>query len=277
MLHTFRAKSTIAIHIYFQRELNKNKYSALNFELILFIWMNLIFMGTLPVITLVILNILILKNLISTLKVKEEPSIPTRPIRKSISLGNHNCPASINLSPNEFASKPTKKKKKMKPKEIKLAKVGLYIVLIFVLCHSVRWVPNFYELTHSGDNQPHWVTIFMHLSHFVLVFNSSVNFYVYCLTHLDIIKNMKQCFSKKTHYVRSRYESVSQSTARRMSALTSLQIRKTSFSGSATLDQQNAHQTRLQSIMEGMKESVTMPMLSTIATQIEESDDDDEW
>ena len=88
---------------------------------------------------------------------------------------------------------------------------------------------------------------------------------------------MKQCFSKKTHYVRSRYESVSQSTARRMSALTSLQIRKTSFSGSATLDQQNAHQTRLQSIMEGMKESVTMPMLSTIATQIEESDDDDEW
>ena len=239
------------------------------------IWMNLIFMGTLPVITLIILNILILKNLIANLKAKEETSIPTRPmIRKSISLGNQSCPASIKMNQYEFTL--STKKKKMKPKEIKLAKVGLYIVLIFVLCHSVRWVPNFYELTHPGADEPYWVTIFMHLSHFVLVFNSSVNFYVYCLTHLDIVKNIKQCFSKKTNYMRSKYESASQSTARRMSALTSLQIRKSSLSSLATSEQQQAHKTRLQSIMEGMKESVTMPMLSTV-TQTDESDDDDEW
>ena len=239
------------------------------------IWMNLIFMGTLPVITLIILNILILKNLISNLKSKEEPSMPTRPIiRKSISLGNYSCPATVKLNQNEFAL--STKKKKIKPKEIKLAKVGLYIVLIFVLCHSVRWVPNFYELIHSGADQPYWVTVFMHLSHFVLVFNSSVNFYVYCLTHLDIFKNMKQCFRKKTNYMRSRYESASQSTARRMSALTSLQIRKTSTSSLTTSEQrQQEHKTRLQSIMEGMKESVTMPMLSKIAEP--EESDDDEW
>ena len=103
----------------------------------------------------------------------------------------------IKMHQHEF--KLSTKKKKMKPKEIKLAKVGLYIVLIFVLCHSVRWVPNFYELTHPGADEPYWVTIFMHLSHFVLVFNSSVNFYVYCLTHLDIVKNIKRCFSKKTN------------------------------------------------------------------------------
>ena len=76
--------------------------------------------------------------------------------------------------------------------------------------------------------------------------------------------------------MRSKYESASQSTARRMSALTSLQIRKSSLNSLATSEQQQAHKTRLQSIMEGMKESVTMPMLSSM-TQNDESDDDDEW
>ena len=166
---------------------------------------------------------------------------------------------------------------KIKPKEIKLATVGLWIVLIFVLCHSFRWIPNFYELAHTGAKQPYWVDWFMHLSHFVLVFNSSVNFYIYCLTHLNILEKIRKCFGNKTKYVRTRCASATQSTARRMSALTDvLQTRKTSVSSSITNEQ--AHKNRLQSIMEEMRESVTMPMLST-HEHTEESDDDydDEW
>ena len=34
-----------------------------------------------------------------------------------------------------------------KKNEIALAKVSMAIVFIFILCHSVRWIPNVYELT----------------------------------------------------------------------------------------------------------------------------------
>ena len=33
-----------------------------------------------------------------------------------------------------------------KKNEIALAKVSLTIVLIFILCHSVKWIPNIYEV-----------------------------------------------------------------------------------------------------------------------------------
>jgi hypothetical protein len=237
------------------------------------IWMNLIFMGTLPVITLIILNILILKNLITNLKERKEPTITQQ--RGTMNENTLNNTSNSNTNKKGIALKT--KNKTIKPKEIKLATVGLWIVLIFVLCHSFRWVPNFYELAHTGADQPYWVDWFMHLSHFVLVFNSSVNFYIYCLTHLNILQKTRKCFGKKTKYVRTRCASASQSTARRMSALTDvLQTRKTSISSSTTAE--HAHKSRLQNIMEEMTESVTVPMLAPTA-QTEESDEeyDDEW
>ena len=38
-----------------------------------------------------------------------------------------------------------------KKNEIALAKVGLTIVLIFILCHSVKWIPNIYELVRKSS------------------------------------------------------------------------------------------------------------------------------
>ena len=253
--------------------LNTNYYSIYG------IWMNLIFMGTLPVITLIILNTMILKSLISNLKDKNKSSFTeSRDKMKSIDVDN---PANVNHNKNEKVL--STKRKKMKPKEIKLAKVGLYIVLIFVLCHSVRWIPNFYELSHPGDNAPPWVDAFMHISHFVIVFNSSVNFYIYCLTHLNVVEKirrcyvvekMRRCYGEKANYVGTRFRSVSQSlSARQITAKISSQTRKTSIDSSTA---EEAYKTRLQSIMKDMQESVTIPMLSTHAG---ESDDDydDEW
>ena len=35
-------------------------------------------------------------------------------------------------------------------KEIKLSQIGLYIVAVFISCHSFKWIPNIYELQQSG-------------------------------------------------------------------------------------------------------------------------------
>ena len=88
---------------------------------------------------------------------------------------------------------------------------------------------------------------------------------------------MRSNYLSPTKYLRTRCASATQSTARRMSALTEgLQTRKTSVSSSPTPE--HAHKTRLQHIMEEMKESVTVPMLAPTA-QTEQSDEeyDDEW
>ena len=66
-------------------------------------------------------------------------------------------------------------------KEIVLAKVSLTIVFVFILCHSFKWIGNVYELTH--DDWPDWIKITTNFSHLALVFNSSVNFYIYLGKH----------------------------------------------------------------------------------------------
>lgn len=65
--------------------------------------------------------------------------------------------------------------------------MGLTIVLIFILCHSVKWIPNIYELVRLSWNDkrqwPSWVESTTHVAHFLMSVNSSVNFYVYCVKH----------------------------------------------------------------------------------------------
>ena len=74
-----------------------------------------------------------------------------------------------------------------KKNEIALAKVGLTIVLIFILCHSVKWIPNIYELVRLSTNNkrqwPSWIESITHVAHFLMSVNSSANFYVYCAKH----------------------------------------------------------------------------------------------
>merc|ERR1711879_951241 len=72
----------------------------------------------------------------------------------------------------------------LKTTEITLAKISCLIVAVFVVCHSIRWIPNIYEL-HQGAvgkdiHWPVWVYCTQYLSHWLTVINSSVNFYIYC-------------------------------------------------------------------------------------------------
>ena len=61
----------------------------------------------------------------------------------------------------------------------------IFIVVVFIVCHSIRSIINTYEcvqLTLHGklENWPGWIEILVHINHFALVVNSSVNFLVYC-------------------------------------------------------------------------------------------------
>ena len=75
-------------------------------------------------------------------------------------------------------------------KEIVLAKVSLAIVFVFILCHSFKWIGNVYELTHC--DWPDWIKITTDFSHLALVFNSSVNFYIYLGKHWRTIFNIPE-------------------------------------------------------------------------------------
>lgn len=114
------------------------------------IWMNFVFMGLGPFLVLITLNALILRSLI------------TQQSETSMSKKN----------------------------EIALAKVGLTIAVVFILCHSVKWIPNLYELYRltlkSKLSWPLWVECITHVSHFVVTLNSSVNFYIYCVKHFNL-------------------------------------------------------------------------------------------
>ena len=77
-----------------------------------------------------------------------------------------------------------------KKNEIALAKVSMAIVFIFIICHSVRWIPNVYELTRiykgtEKEDWPPWIESLTHISHFLTTLNSSVNFYIYCFKHFS--------------------------------------------------------------------------------------------
>jgi len=72
-------------------------------------------------------------------------------------------------------------------REIKLAKVSVAIVAVFVICHGIRWIPNIWEFAHIGSAEayswPKWVEYMTNLSHLTTTLNSSVNFYIYMMKH----------------------------------------------------------------------------------------------
>ena len=75
-------------------------------------WLNFFSMGLFPFLVLIILNALTLRELKN--------------------LGNQ-----ISHGPDSAANR---------NRDMALAKVSLAIVLVFIVCHSIKWVPNIYEL-----------------------------------------------------------------------------------------------------------------------------------
>ncbi len=66
-----------------------------------------------------------------------------------------------------------------------MAMLFFIIILFFVVCHSGKFVLNFYEISQlfydeEDKKWPLWAFLLTRINHFLLVINSSVNFFIYC-------------------------------------------------------------------------------------------------
>lgn len=64
----------------------------------------------------------------------------------------------------------------LRRREIRMAKVSITIVIIFLICHTPKTFPTILELLHKA---PH--PLLIEMSHLLLTINSSVNFLIYWL------------------------------------------------------------------------------------------------
>jgi len=97
-------------------------------------------------------------------------------------------------------------------REVMLAKVSLLIVLVFISCHSVRWIPNLYELQQKevgteDMSWPPWIQYTTHLSHLLTVVSTSTSFYIYFVKHfknnvlLDDWRPKRQSEDRRTEHI----------------------------------------------------------------------------
>ena len=60
----------------------------------------------------------------------------------------------------------------------------MFVVVVFIICHSIRSVVNAFEFLqfykHGEIKEwPDWVDALVHVNHFALVVNSSINILIY--------------------------------------------------------------------------------------------------
>ena len=159
--------------------LRKNKY----YYTIYIIGLNLLFNGVIPYAIIVVLNILLHNRLKKIVVSSSYPSISGsfRSSRRSKLAQNSNTQSTCDTKNNriEFS-------------EIDLAKISIIIAAVFLTFHSVKWIPNIYELIQRIQSDmeeipwPDWIENVTTVSHFLIVLNSSVNYYIYVLTHKKI-------------------------------------------------------------------------------------------
>ena len=183
-------------------EMRQNKYYYSFYT----IGLNFLFMGLVPFLVLVSSATLILRRLIAYEAEKDNPVVQSNDthidrIRSNVTIQDdfytvdnihdtHNIESSQVNEHNWRVQTSFKISKRLKVNEIMLARVSLLITFVFVICHSIRWVPNIYELIQRINNQdiewPSWVESFTCVSHFLTVLNSSVHFYIYYFTRNEI-------------------------------------------------------------------------------------------
>ncbi|TRY71961.1 hypothetical protein TCAL_14087 [Tigriopus californicus] len=90
-------------------------------------------------------------------------------------------------------------------REVILAKISLYIVFVFLVCHGARLFPNTFEVvqTYMEDYHPDtlawpsWISRVTNISHFLLAFACSANFYIYYAKHGSVLKQFCLCWIQK--------------------------------------------------------------------------------
>ena len=86
---------------------------------------------------------------------------------------------------------------KTKKNQMLLAKTNLVIVLTFILCHSLRWIPNIYEFKYKEMyDETSWVQSVQYISHLLITTSSSVTSYIYRFTHFNLFSKLKRSIGK---------------------------------------------------------------------------------
>ena len=100
--------------------------------------------------------------------------------------------------------KPSKNTKGSKSaREVYLARISLAIVFISILIHSVKWVPTMYEFIDEQGYQEDirgsggWVEELEYVSHFLLVLDASIRFYIYLIPRCKAIQKVKRQLSNQ--------------------------------------------------------------------------------
>ena len=156
-------------------------------------WINLFLTAIVPFAVLITLNVLIWRTLKTLLSTRNRQSV----------VGTFGSPGSLmaqsSYQPNEEPTcipVPVSPRLVTRDNEIMLAKVSVVIVIFFIICHSVRWIPIVYGIvynhyiTDDNFNLPQWIEICKNVSGFLTVMNSSVNFYIYAITHFQVERNL---------------------------------------------------------------------------------------
>ena len=174
-------------------------------------WINLFVMGIFPFSVLIILNGLTLSSLVKQIRYMN--TAHSSPTCNLLNTGNIPAPnsgvtssssqpfignSSINKREWQDLNDAGKRKKSdnrphtTTPTETHLTKISMAIILVFIVCHGIRWIPNIYELiqiSHPDFDDanfvwPHWIQSSANISQFMIVLNSSVNFYIYYASQL---------------------------------------------------------------------------------------------
>ena len=195
-------------------------------------WMNLILMGLLPFMILFVLNGLTLYSLIKQIRyLKQTPVV--------VENNDYNTKTSSNPSKQPFLAKTQKKKSEKNqqcetntPRETQLAKISLMIVLVFIICHGVRWIPNIAELTQLYRNDksiiywPPWIDSTSNISHFLITLNSSANFYIYYASQLKEFGKWLFCKSNVKSTVNNRGVGLETDTTRISPMITRINMKE---------------------------------------------------
>jgi len=135
--------------------------------------LDLIFKCLIPFMTLIILNTMMIKRLVehhSESKVVQNLGLENKNVSSTLITGEDKKRKTSFL--NKFSKAPNSREKF-------LARVNLIIVFFFILCHSIRWVPHFYEILFGLDDWPVWITNVNYINHFAILLTSSINCCIY--------------------------------------------------------------------------------------------------
>ena len=113
-------------------------------------------------------------DIIAVEDVRENSDFNTQPSQQSVPFQNKKCCRKQSTMRLRRTNSPM-----LRRRENRLTRISLAMVWLFLFCHVWKLIPTTYEVFFGSDEYPKWMFTIKHLSHALIVLNSSVNFLIY--------------------------------------------------------------------------------------------------